>query len=247
MRRILLALGLLVLPALMVLGCVYIRSAESPMRAELDSSRTGAKNLIVFLPGLGDSPDAFVEGGFIEEARRLRDFDLMIADAHFGYYREATIVRRLHEDIISKRRPVYEKLWLVGVSMGGYGALAYEAEHPGVVDGLILLAPYLGEDRILASLEEAGSLEKWDPNLVKTDDEREKHEVFLWTHLKKRSKEPPLYVGSGASDRHMRQIRLLQPRIEKNRFLIVPGDHDWVTWRSLFRSILEVDFSNHIE
>ena len=76
---------------------------------------------------------------------RPREFDprldVIAADAHFGYYRARSVVDRLHEDLIAPVADRYERVWLVGISMGGFGSALYAMEHPDVVDGVIMLAP----------------------------------------------------------------------------------------------------------
>ena len=43
----------------------------------------------------------------------------------------------------------YAGVWLAGASMGGMGTLLYERSRPGELDGLVLLAPYLGDRGLL--------------------------------------------------------------------------------------------------
>ena len=49
-----------------------------------------------------------------------KDFDVISVDAHFGYYKNRDLVPRLHDDVITPaQQNGYEKIWLLGVSMGG--------------------------------------------------------------------------------------------------------------------------------
>ena len=105
---------------------------------------SSGKTLVVMLPGRGDRAENFVKADFVEIGNR-QHFDVIAVDAHFGYYNERNLIPRLHDDIIvpAKKRG-YENIWMLGVSMGGFGSLLYAAEHPEMVSGVILLAPFLG-------------------------------------------------------------------------------------------------------
>ena len=103
-----------------------------------------ADGLIVLLPGFSDGPASFDNQGMIDIVRRIAPaFDAVATDAHFAYYRNQSIVERLHADVIEPITGQYRTVWLVGISMGGLGAASYAMEHPDVVAGVILLAPYM--------------------------------------------------------------------------------------------------------
>ena len=91
------------------------------------------KTLLIMLPGRGDRASSFVTAGFVDIADR-HQFDVLAVDAHFGYYAERILVERLHEDIIAPAKARgYENIWLLGISMGGLGALLYAAEYPNEI------------------------------------------------------------------------------------------------------------------
>lgn len=231
-----LALCLLALTALS--SCVFLRKPKTPMTQVEFPSSGEARHLLVMLPGLADRPEAFQKGGFIDEAQSLGQFDVVVADAHFGYYRTFGVRERLMEDVIAPIRGDYEELWLVGVSMGGYGAIAFAEKYPGEVTGIVLLAPYLGQNKVVRDIEAAGSLSAWDPDAF--DDkgsERTAHSVTIWRWLQahgQQTEEPIVLLGSGEDDRHMREMRLLEPVLPSERVRVVPGGHDWGPWRQLF-------------
>src|SRR5690625_7185109 len=84
---------------------------------------------------------------------------MLAADAHFRYYRERTFVQRLHEDIIlPARQQGYQHIWLLGLSMGGFGAVLYCNEHPQMIDGLMFLAAYPGEPALVQEIHDSGGL-----------------------------------------------------------------------------------------
>ena len=62
--------------------------------------------------------------------------DMVAVEAHYGYYATRTVVTRLREDVIAPARAQgYTQIWLVGVSMGGLGALLYVRAYPGTSRG----------------------------------------------------------------------------------------------------------------
>ena len=77
------------------------------------------------LPGRGDRGEVFVREGFEKAGQRL-GFDTIMVDAHFGYYMKRSLIPALDEDIIQPALEAgYENIWLLGVSMGGFGSLLY--------------------------------------------------------------------------------------------------------------------------
>lgn len=90
------------------------------------------ENMIVFLRGRGGSHEDFSNKGFVDAIKtRKLPYDMIAPNAHFGYYMGETLVERLKVDIIDPARARgYEKIWLVGASMGGLGALIYSRYHP---------------------------------------------------------------------------------------------------------------------
>jgi pimeloyl-ACP methyl ester carboxylesterase len=148
------ARGLAALGMVLWAGCARLRPAVVPLRT-LELSPPGShRTLVVFLPGRRDSPEDFRRFRFAELARRsgvLADF--VAVDAHPGYYFNKTIVDRLREDILAPARKKYERIWLVGISIGGTGSLLYAAQHPEDVDGIVLLAPFLGNDPVIEEIE----------------------------------------------------------------------------------------------
>ncbi|MBP1611287.1 MAG: alpha/beta hydrolase family protein [Acidobacteria bacterium] len=124
-----------------------------------------SRGLIVFLQGRGGNNTDFAEHGFVEAInRRQLPFDMMAPDAHMGYYMGETLVPRLKHDLIEPANiSGYHPVWLVGVSMGGLGALMYLREHPADIAGVCIISPFLGYPGIISEISAAGSLAAWDP------------------------------------------------------------------------------------
>jgi pimeloyl-ACP methyl ester carboxylesterase len=169
--------GFVTLAAFVISGCTIAPRTESPIPTlSPTAGERNTRTLIVMLPGRGDRAKSFQTAGFFAVSNDSK-FDVMSVDAHFAYYKERSLVSRLHEDVIvPARENGYEDIWLLGVSMGGMGALLYADQHPDIVKGLILLAPYLGNPGLPAEISAAGGLSEWSAEESQFMD----HETAIW-------------------------------------------------------------------
>jgi pimeloyl-ACP methyl ester carboxylesterase len=144
LRSIGTAIGTALVTALLG-GCALWRPSVVPMRVLAEPAHCAAPvdTLIVMLPGSYSVPEEFQREGFVKilRARHLAA-DLVLVDAHVGYYRNRSIVDRLAEDVIGPARARgYGHVWLAGISIGAVGAMLYADAHPADVDGVVLIAP----------------------------------------------------------------------------------------------------------
>lgn len=216
-----------------------------PTRVPMDSVRqpgpcaTAAPVLLVMLPGAYSRPREFIDEGFIEAVRsRGLAVDIVVADAHLGYYQDRSVLNRLREDIILPARAQgYRQIWLVGISVGGFGALGYAARQISAIDGIVALAPYLGEKPVLQDIAAAGGPAAWRqlPRPNKEDDlERD-----VWQWLSTPDNPMPVYLGYGRSDRFIEAHRMLATVLPSDRSTDAPGGHDWPAWRALWAQWLD--------
>ena len=222
---------------LMFSACLRLPPTEVPIPRISDLRDDGAgRTLVVMLPGMGDRAETFAAEQFTEIAQ-ARGYDTVAVDAHFGYYREQSLVARLHEDVIGPARDRgYEDIWLLGISLGGFGALYYAQERPDDVAGLILLAPYVGDDKIITDIMAAESLDAWSPD----GKDFPAHEVAVWSWLREQTANPegkPLVLAYGESDRLAGAYSPLLDRIPPARIYTLPSGHKWTTWRPLWANI----------
>lgn len=229
------------LPLLLCLsGCLATLPAPTPM-ASVRDTRAGAKCLVVFLPGAGDTAQDFARHGFVEALRaKGLSVDIVSANATLGYYVKGTVLERLETDVIAPARSG-QQLWLAGVSMGGLGTLAYSRAHPDAVHGVVALAPYLGERELIREIQATGGLASW--NGEGGTDERE-----LWRWLKAvtsgQARGPVIHVGWGMEDRLREGDALLGAALPPERVFTVAGGHKWTTWKVLFeRFLAESEFT----
>lgn len=105
-----------------------------------------SQGLFVFLPGRGARAEDFQKEGFVGLLREAGlPVDIVLADLHFGYFMEQSVVPILERDVIEKAEASgYKRIWLVGVSSGGMGAIFHNIYHGSRIEGLVLVAPWLG-------------------------------------------------------------------------------------------------------
>jgi len=151
------------------------------------------------------------------------------------------MAERIHRDVILPARASGVKsLRLVGISMGGMGALIYDVEHPGQVDELILLSPFLGKDEVLREIEASGGVLRWNPGAMAEDEFTRR----LWWQLREkwliRKDRPDVWLGCGIQDRLAPQNRqFTKDFLKSTETHWLDGGHDWQTWRKLFQSRLD--------
>ena len=217
---------------------------DTHLQAASEGSR--ADTLLVFLPGAFLRPDEFERQGFVGAVReRHLAADVMLVDANVSYYYDQTFIERLHAGVIEPQRAKgYASIWLVGISIGGFGALIHELARPGRVDGIVALAPYLGRRPLGAEIFNAGGLRTWKaPDGPPPDNEADRR---LWPWLKQYAdpkvshRLPPLYLGYGLGDRFAANHRLLADVLPAERVFTTEGGHDWPQWSGLWRQMLDV-------
>lgn len=212
-----------------------------------------APTLVVMLPGVYSLPQEFVDEGFVQALRQRQvAADSCIADAHLGYYNERSVVERLHDDIVGPaRREGYRRIWLIGISLGGFGALAYGAVHGSDpthgVDGILALAPFLGRPGLLQEIAAAPSPGAWAGGVAGAprgalaqggEPEAAERELWRWL-IAPPAGAPPVWLGYGREDRLGEGHRLLRRALPAERAFDVPGGHGWSPWRALWQSWLD--------
>ncbi|MBN2793202.1 MAG: alpha/beta fold hydrolase, partial [Desulfuromonadales bacterium] len=122
--------------------------------------------------------------------------------------------------ILPAKAKGYEKIWLVGVSMGGFGSLMYAKDHPGEIDGIYVIAPFLGYEEIVAEITAAGGVHQWQPGEYDPHDDWER---MFWHWLKQcaegEKQMPNLYLGFGRQDAFNPAHQLLSALLPENHIL----------------------------
>lgn len=213
---------------------------------QVASEGARADTLLVFLPGAFLQPEEFECQGFVSAVReRHLAADVMLVDANVSYYYDQTFIERLHAGVIAPQRARgYASIWLVGISIGGFGALIHELARPGSVDGIVALAPYLGRRPLGAEILKAGGLRAWRAPEGPPPDEEADRKLWPWLQQyatpQPSRRMPPLYLGYGLSDRFASNHRLLADALPEGHVFTTEGGHDWPQWSKLWRKVLDV-------
>jgi pimeloyl-ACP methyl ester carboxylesterase len=230
--------------ALCLTSCLRLVTAPLPMRSLATPAPGVAKCLVVFLPGVADRAGSFESEGFVDELRRRNlAIDVVTADATVGYYLRGIEAPAIEHDVVgpATARP-YDQVWMVGVSMGGFGALHYAASFPSRLDGVLVLAPHLGEETVLEQIRDAGGLDRWQPPPPRRFGERNYTED-TWRWLRRRTVDgqpgPEVYLGFGMGDAITGRANLLAPMLPRSHVFADDGGHSWATWRRLWSRFLD--------
>jgi pimeloyl-ACP methyl ester carboxylesterase len=196
--------------------------------------------LLVMLPGAMHKPQDLIANGFPAALReRALPISVVMPDAHAGYYLDGDLVDRLSADIIVPAGARgYSDIWLMGISLGGLGALMYARAHARAVKGVIVLAPYLGVPGTIHEVARAGGLRTWQPSEEGVnDDERG---VLQWLKgYGLHDSVPAIYLGYGKQDRFAAASELLRECLPPHHVTAIAGGHDWATWRALWKLLLD--------
>jgi pimeloyl-ACP methyl ester carboxylesterase len=197
-----------------------------------------ARCLLLLLPGIGDDDTDFADHGFIAELRKRNlSIDTISANATIGYYAKRTVIDRIDADILRPNRAGYDQVWVAGISMGGLGSILLAQRHGLDLTGVILIAPFLGED-IVDEVHAAGSLAAWKGTPKKGDYQRD---VWIWLKnaTERPATAPPIYLLSGDQDKFSEGHRLLGAALPPERRFRTRGNHDWDPWKVLWKDFLD--------
>jgi pimeloyl-ACP methyl ester carboxylesterase len=199
-----------------------------------------APTRMAWLPGAYHTAEDFLAAGFANAVRvRRKPLDVIFVDPELKHVGDRSLLQRLRSDIILPARAAGVSIWLGGISLGGLFALDYAASYPDELDGLCLLAPYLGNRILTGEIARAPGLEAWQPGeLAEIDEERR-----IWRHIKNRSADsPPLYLGFGREDRFSASHELLAATMAPESVDVIAGGHEWSTWFKLWENFLDSPF-----
>jgi pimeloyl-ACP methyl ester carboxylesterase len=230
--------------ALALAACAS-RPATAPLRTIAEPAPCAARpdTLLVLLPGSHSLPEDFQREGFVRTVREAGlAADVLLVDSHTGYFENRSILVRLHEDVVQPARARgYRHVWFAGISLGAVGSMLYADEYPQDLDGVVLLAPFLGSRWSVLEIENAGGLAAWTAPARKPDEAIDER---LWRWLKGQTdvrapvRHLPVFQGYGVDDRFAHNNRLLSGALPAARVFTVPGDHDWPAWNPLWKRIV---------
>jgi len=210
-----------------------------------------AQTRLVLLPGAYQSLEEFARQGFAAAVQqRGIAADLSLVDLEFTSLTDRGGLALLHQRVIAPARTAgCRSIWLGGISLGGYVSLHYACEcsterssefgpeRYAPVDGLCLLAPYLGNRMVIAQIDRAGGLAAWNPDeLAPIEEERR-----IWRFIRTLHESPMrCHLGYGREDRFAAAQALMATALPSCDVDVVAGGHDWPTWLRLWENFLDL-------
>jgi pimeloyl-ACP methyl ester carboxylesterase len=226
------------------IGLLYPAPPKMRTSTHFAEAAKPTRCLMVFLPGFKDDETTFAKEGFLKalDDRHL-PVDSIAADLSIGYYPRREVVSRLREDVIEPLESRhYKQIWLVGVSMGGLGAILLARDMFPRVAGLVLFSPYLGDiddHPLLAEIDSAGGLLQWPAEEM----QHEEQERGVWRFLKLIAEHPhappTVYLAAGDKDPLNLSNRLLGNALPPDRVFVTDGGHNWGPWVTLWSKFLD--------
>ncbi|HEY3809668.1 MAG TPA: alpha/beta hydrolase-fold protein [Steroidobacteraceae bacterium] len=193
---------------------------------------------IVLLPPARQSLEDFERAGFgTAVQRRQLSVDLYLVDPGLTHVADRSWLEALQREVIAPLRAKASPLWLGGISLGAFMALTFAAQHPALLDGLCLLAPYAGSRIVAAEVARSPGLAQWQPDqpVSAADDDRR-----VWAYLRDLRPPPPqLFLGLSRSDRFADTQRLLARALPAASHCEIDGSHDWPAWQQLWNRFLD--------
>ena len=224
-------------------GCGALwRPSPIPMNLLQDDRACSAQApvLLVLLPGANMQAAEMQAQGMVQAVRqRQLAVDVVLASAGLEYVYDGSVLDRLRGDVIEPYRARgYHRVWLAGISLGGFVALGYARRYPGQIEGIVALAPYLGRRTLMQEVAAAGGPARWREGAVKGDADDTDHELWLWLSARPVDA-PTLHLGYGREDRFAEGHRLLAQTLPPTQVQVVSGGHDWPAWRPLWSDWLD--------
>ncbi|HEV8016823.1 MAG TPA: hypothetical protein VGP48_14890 [Stellaceae bacterium] len=196
--------------------------------------------LLIMLTGVDIRAEDFVVQDFVATlAAGAAAVDLLIAEPALDDYLDGSIAERLVAMLSEQPLARYRRVWLGGISLGAFGALLVASAERFPVDGVVLLAPFLGVPGLIAEVERAGGLAAWQPGPVAANDGERRVLAWLKSHIAAGRPRPVLQLAYGARDRFGPGARLLAACLPAGQVHVEEGGHDWPTWTKLWRRIVD--------
>ncbi|GAB3037301.1 hypothetical protein GCM10027285_21140 [Oleiagrimonas citrea] len=226
-------------------GCTAGGDITRPIPTAYYPAPHATQRVVVMLPGRGDDLASLEKrhAAALIQAQ-WPDADVILTGLTMPFYRQGHAPQRLHDEVIEPLLEAHPKrpVWLLGISLGGMGALLYDRRYPEQAAGLLLLSPYLGDRPIHREIRAAGGLESWRPGpaepMTEATFQRE-----LWRYLHGWADTPhrtrTVWITYGANERFRKPITLLKPVLPQGHLLERPGYHNWNLWKPAIAPLLQ--------
>lgn len=222
------------LAAGLMLACAPKADTSRPVATALQPAAERAQRLVVVLPGRRDDLESLKRSGVGDAIQAAwPDADVLFAELGMAYYLDRSATHRLHREVLAPMRARgYSKIWLVGASLGGMGGILYDRDYPGQVDGMLLLAPYLGEPPIHDEIRAAGGVAAWNPDAIAVAS-RHDWQRDLWRHLKSWAASGgrrDVWLAYGEGDYLRDSMPLIAQLLPAEHVQVHDGGHAWSVW-----------------
>ncbi|MEZ5462348.1 alpha/beta hydrolase [Dokdonella sp.] len=234
----------------LVAACAAGGDVSKPIPRSLVSAPQVANRLVVVLPGRGEDVARLEDKGMAATIQATwPDADVLLTGLTLPFYRQGLAASRLQTEIIepARSRGVSE-IWLLGISLGGMGAILHEHEYPGTVDGIVLLSPYLGGRLVQDEIRSAGSIADWNPGPVQPLGP-DTFERELWRTIQQwnndASRRNAVWLAYGEHEDFRESNELMGQALPASNVRMLPGGHDWNLWLPATTMLLETAENVH--
>lgn len=153
----------------------------------------------------------------------------------------ADAIDRYAAEVLRPARAAGQRVWLAGISLGGWQSVLCAARHPTLVDGLCLFSPYPGDRLAWARIARAGGLDAWVPDPAEPDPA-----LAVWAWWRRPPRGLRVWMGYGRADRFADGMDRMADRLATgtagHTVHRIDADHDWACWQRLWG-----DFLHHPE
>ena len=229
--------------ALLLASCVNMGDRSQPIPTQQFPGTEPGTTLVVVLPGRWDDVQDMADAGMPDAIHAAwPEVDVVLTGAALAYYTDGRLAKRIHEQIVMPARARgYRDIWMVGASLGGMGTLLYDREFPDELQGLVLLAPYLGDRSLLSEINQAGGITQWQAGPVPASLDRNNFQQEVWRYLQTWAEHPErarrVWLAYGDEDRLRDAVPVIAPLLLEQQILKQPGDHTWTVWVPATREI----------
>jgi hypothetical protein len=215
-----------------------------PLRLEADPRDrpiSGQDILLVMVPGMGMREVDFHAQGLIAAVERCQaPVTTVTVDPGPDAYLDGSVELCLFNGIAQAQRATgANRIWLAGISLGCQAILRCVRAHPNVVEGLLLLTPYLASTGLIAAIVRSGGLQRWAAENRRRDEPDTA--LLTWLATTPTSELPRMLIGHALGDRFAATAMMLADLLPASRVISVAGEHDWRSWGQLWRLMLNQD------
>jgi len=211
---------------------------------DLYPGKKTSDTLLILLPCAYATPQDFITQGFVAAVRTRRIVaDMVMVELSAAHYTAGQVGEYLQRTVIAPARAQgYRNIWIMGISLGGYGAALHCQRYGEQLSGVFLIAPFLGHRGRIAEIKKIGSV-AW--LAAHKNAPEEDAQLWIWLHQKNNIPHPPLYLGYGLHDKFCSSHHLLAGLLPPEAVYTTAGSHEWRTWHHLWEIFLDSQLAKY--